>query len=201
MSLPALDTPVMLKIPDRETISARVDEVGHGWLDLDLRHAPRTPPGHLERHSVFLEWVDPAGLVRIMGHVKLSPTSPRVGPPILRFTHREVIQLLRRRDFAGGLVHARVTLVRSEEEGGGVAHATKTVAVGSKEFAVHDLPGATEGDLYEFTIWPGGNEPPVTGRGQVSRVAAKGHVVIDFTMVAEFERERLGRLLIGRDER
>jgi hypothetical protein len=39
----------------------------------------------------------------------------------------------------------------------------------------------------------------VSGRGCVSRVAAKGHVVIDFTMVAEFERERLGRLLIGRD--
>jgi hypothetical protein len=197
MSLPALDHPVMLKIPDRETISARVDDVGHGWLDLELRHAPRTPPSHLERHAVFLEYVDPAGLVRVMGHVALSPTSPRVGPPILRFTHREVIQLLRRRDYAGGLIHARVHLVRVDD--GGVAHATKTVAVGSKEFAVHDLPGAVEGDLYEFVIWPGGNEPPVSGRGCVSRVAAKGHVVIDFTMVADFERERLGRLLIGRD--
>jgi hypothetical protein len=197
VSLPALDSPVMLKIPDRETISARVDDVGHGWLDLELRHAPRTPSSHLERHAVFLEYVDPAGLVRVIGHVALSPTSPRVGPPILRFTHREVIQLLRRRDYAGGLIHARVTLVRVDD--GGVAHATKTVAVGSKEFAVHDLPGAFEGDMYEFTIWPGGNEPPVSGRGCVSRVAAKGHVVIDFTMVAEFERERLGRLLIGRD--
>jgi hypothetical protein len=197
MSLPALDHPVMLRIPDRETIGARVDDVGHGWLDLELRHAPRTPPAHLERHSVFLEYVDPAGLVRIMGHVKLSPASPRVGPPILRFTHREVIQLLRARDYAGGLVHARVTLVECEE--GGVAHATQTVAIGSAEFAVQELPGAREGDLYEFTIYPGGNEPPVRGRGRVSRIAGKGHVVLDYVMIASFERERLGRLLAGGD--
>jgi hypothetical protein len=79
-----------------------------------------------------------------------------------------------------------------------VAHATVTVAVGTKEFAVRELPGAFEGDLYDFTIWPGGNEPPASGRACVSRIAAKGHVVLDYVMVAEFERERLGRLLIAR---
>jgi hypothetical protein len=194
VSLPPLDTRVMLRIPDREVVAGRVDEVGHGWIDVELRHAPRTPLGHLERHWVFMEYVDPAGLVRIMGQVSLSPLSSRVGPPTFRFTHRETVQLLRRREFAGGVVHARVTL--SPTEGDGVAHATQTVAIGSREFAVMDLPGAVEGVLYRFTIWPGGNEPPVNGSARVSHVASKGHVTLDYVMVAEFERERLGRLLV-----
>ena len=80
-----------------------------------------------------------------------------------------------------------------------VAHATVTVAVGSDEFAVRDLPGAFVGEHYDFTIWPGGNEPPVSGRACVMRIAAKGHVMLDYVMVAEFERERLGRLLIARE--
>jgi hypothetical protein len=195
MSLPALDTRVLLRIPDREVVAGRVDEIGHGWIDVELRHPPRTPLSHVERHWVFMEYVEPAGLVRIMGQVSLSPTSSRVGPPTFRFTHRETVQLLRRREFAGGIVHARATL--SPAEGDGVAHATQTVAIGSAEFAVMDLPGAREGELYEFTIWPGGNEPPVTGRARVSRVADKGHVVLEFVMMAQFERERLGRLLVG----
>jgi hypothetical protein len=197
VSLPALNTPVMLRIPDREALSARVTYNGPGWLDVELHHAPRTPLTFLERHWVFLEYVDPAGLVRIMGQVSLSPKAPLMGPPLLRFTHREVVQLLRARKHAGGIVHARVTLVAATGEG--IAHATDTVAVGSAEFCVRDLPGAVEGDAYDFTIWPGGNEPAVSGRACVTRIAAKGHVVLDYVMVADFERERLGRLLIARE--
>jgi hypothetical protein len=197
MSLPALDTPVMLRIPDREVLSARVTYNGPGWLDVELQHAPRTSLTFLERHWVFMEYVDPAGLVRIMGQVSLSPKSPLIGPTLLRFTHREVVQLLRAREHAGGIVHARVTLMATG--GDDVAHSTVTVAVGSREFAVRDLPRAIEGDLFDFTIWPGGNEPSVSGRACVSRIAAKGHVVLDYVMVADFERERLGRLLIARE--
>ena len=197
MSLPALNTPVMLRIPDREALSARVTYNGPGWLDVELRHAPRTSLTFLERHWVFMEYVDPAGLVRIMGQVSLSPKSPLIGPTLLRFTHREVVQLLRAREHAGGIIHARVTLVAAGADD--VAHSTVTVAVGSREFAVRDLPRAIEGDLFDFTIWPGGNEPSVSGRACVSRIAAKGHVVLDYVMVADFERERLGRLLIARD--
>jgi hypothetical protein len=197
MSLPALDTPVMLRIPDREALSARVTYNGPGWLDLELNHAPRTPFSFLERHWVFLEYVDPAGLVRIMGQIGASPMASRNSQTELRFTHREVVQLLRRREHAGGIVHARANLVAAG--GDGVAHATETVAIGSAEFAVRDLPGAREGDVYDFTIWPGGNEPPVSGSARVSRIASKGHVVLDYVMIAEFERERLGRLLVGGD--
>jgi hypothetical protein len=199
MSLPALNTPVMLRIPDREALSARVTYNGPGWLDVELHHAPLTPPSFLKHHSVFLEYVDPAGLVRITGHVSLSPNAPLMGPPLLRFTHREVVQLLRAREYAGGIVHAHATLVAAADGAEGVAHATVTVAVGSAEFAVRDLPGAVEGDAYDFTIWPGGNEPAVSGRASVTRIADKGHVVLDYVMVAEFERERLGRLLIARE--
>jgi hypothetical protein len=187
----------MLRIPDREALSARVTHTGQGWLDVELHHAPRTSLSFLEHHWVFLEYVDPAGLVRIMGQVSASPKAPLMGPPVLRFTHREVVQLLRAREHAGGIVHARVTLMAAD--GDGVAHATVTVAVGSAEFAVRDLPGAVEGEHYDFTIWPGGNEPPVSGRASVARIAAKGHVMLDYVMVADFERERLGRLLIARE--
>jgi hypothetical protein len=134
--------------------------------------------------------------VRLIGQVSVSPKAPLMGPALLRFTHREVVQLLRAREHAGGIVRARVTLMAAA--GDGVAHATVTVAVGSAEFAVRDLPGAVEGEDYDFTIWPGGNEPPVSGRACVARIAAKGHVILDYVMVAEFERERLGRLLIAR---
>ena len=198
MSLPALNTPVMLRIPDREVVSARVIHNGPGWLDVEPQHPLRTPLEFLERHSLFLEYVDPAGLVRLMGNVSLSPKSTHFGPELLRFTHRAVVQLLRAREHAGGIVHARVTLVAAGAADG-VAHATVTVAVGSSEFAVRDLPGAAVGEDYEFTIWPGGNEPAVTGRACVTRIAAKGHVVLDYVMVADFERERLGRLLIARE--
>ena len=197
MSLPALDTPVMLRIPDREAVSAHVTYNGPGWLDVEPQHPLRTPLDFLERHWVFLEYVDPAGLVRLMGQVSLSPKSTHFGPELLRFTHREVVQLLRAREHAGGIVHARVALLATG--GDDVAHATVTVAVGSTEFAVRDLPGAVEGADYDFTIWPGGNEPPVSGRARVTRIAAKGHVMLDYVMVAEFERERLGRLLIARE--
>jgi hypothetical protein len=195
MSLPALDTPVILRIPDRESLSGTVTYTGQGWLDVDLNESPRTPLSFLERHWVFLEYVDPAGLVRMMGQVGISPMAPGVVPPVLRFTHREVVQLLRRREHAGGVVHAAAHLVRVDDDS--VAHATKTVAIGSSEFAVHDLPGAREDDVYQFRIWPGGNEPPVSGTARVTRVAGGGHVVLEFTMVAEFERERLGRLLVA----
>ena len=198
MSLPALDTPVMLRIPDREAVSAHVTYNGPGWLDVEPQHPLRTPLDFLERHWVFLEYVDPAGLVRLMGQVSLSPKSAHFGPELLRFTHREVVQLLRAREHAGGIVHARVTLLAAGRNDG-IAHATVTVAVGSAEFAVRDLPGAVEGADYDFTIWPGGNEPPVSGRARVTRIAAKGHVMLDYVMVAEFERERLGRLLIARE--
>jgi hypothetical protein len=196
MSLPAFDTPVMIRVPDREVLPGVVSYGGPGWLDIEPKHAPRTPISFLERHAVFLEYVDPAGLVRLRGTVSLSPDSPRYGTPTLRFNHGENVQLLRARTHAGGIVHARVNLVNAA--GDGVAHATVTVAVGTKEFAVRDLPGAYEGDLYDFTIWPGGNEPSVSGKACVSRIAAKGHVVLDYVMVAEFERERLGRLLHAR---
>jgi hypothetical protein len=196
MSLPAFDTPVMLRVPDREVLAGVVSYGGPGWLDIEPKHAPRTPISFLERHAVFLEYVDPAGLVRLRGHVSLSPTSPRYGTPTLRFSHAQNVQLLRARTHAGGIVHARVNLVKAA--GDGIAHATVTVAVGTREFAVRELPGAFEGDLYDFTIWPGGNEPSVSGKACVSRIAAKGHVVLDYVMVAEFERERLGRLLHAR---
>ena len=193
MSLPAFDTPVMIRVPDREVLSGVVSYGGPGWLDIEPKHAPRTPISFLERHAVFLEYVDPAGL---RGHVSLSPASSRYGTPTLRFNHAQNVQLLRARTHAGGIVHARVNLVKAV--GDGIAHATVTVAVGTKEFAVRDLPGAFEGDLYDFTIWPGGNEPSVSGKASVTRIAAEGHVVLDYVMVAEFERERLGRLLIAR---
>jgi hypothetical protein len=186
----------MLRVPDREILPGTVSYSGPGWLDVEPRHAPRTPLAFLERHSVFLEYVDPAGLVRLRGHVVMSPDSPRWGTPTLRFNHAQNIQLLRARTHAGGIVHARVNLVKVTDDS--VAHATVTVAVGTKEFAVRELPGALEGDLYDFTIWPGGNEPSASGRACVARIAAKGHVVLDYVMVAEFERERLGRLLIAR---
>ena len=195
-SLPAFDTPVMIRVPDREVLAGTVSFGGPGWLDIEPKHAPRTPLTFLERHSVFLEYVDPAGLVRLRGTISLSPDSPRWGTPTLRFNHGENVQLLRARTHAGGIVHARVNLVSGA--GDGIATATVTVAVGTKEFAVRELPGAFEGDLYDFTIWPGGNEPPVSGRARGGRNAHKGHVVLDYVMVAEFERERLGRLLHAR---
>jgi hypothetical protein len=199
MSLPALDTPVILRIPDRESLAGTVSYAGPGWLDVDLRESPRTPLRFLERHWVFMEYVDPVGLVRIMGQVGISPMAPGVVPPVLRFTHREVVQLLRRREYAGGSVHATAHLVRADDES--VAHATKTIAVGSSDFAVHDLPGAREGEVYTFTIWPGANEPPVRGDARVTRVAPDGYIVLEYVMIAEFERERLGRLLApGRDQ-
>ena len=65
MSLPP-STPRMPR-PDREVLSARVTYSGPGWLDVEPDHAPRTPLTFLERHAVFLEYVDPAGLVRLRG--------------------------------------------------------------------------------------------------------------------------------------
>jgi hypothetical protein len=199
MSLPALDTPVILRIPDREALPGTVTYTGQGWLDVELSDSPRTPLSVLERHWVFLEYVDPAGLVRIMGQVGVSPMAPGVVPPVLRVTHREVVQLLRRREHAGGVVHAAAHLVRADDDS--LAHATQTVAVSADEFAVRELPGAGEGEVYEFTIWPGGNEPPVSGTARVTRVAGEGHVVLEYVLVAAFERERLGRLLIAGGER
>jgi hypothetical protein len=193
MSLPTLDSSVILRVPDREALSARVERVGSGWLDVELRYPPRTPMAVLERHAVFLEYVEPAGLVRIMGHVQPTPGLP-VHANTLRFTHREVVQLLRRREHAGGRVRAPITLVAALP--GAVAHPTELVAVGASQIVVADLPGAIEGDAYEFSIQPGGNEPAVAGRAQVEHIA-DGHVVLAFVMVAEFERERLARLFAG----
>lgn len=194
MSLPVVHSTVILRIPDREVLSANVLAAGHGWLDLELEYTPRT--SSLERRWVFVEYVDPNGLVRIMGQVEPSPDHPYLGPTVLRFTHREVVQLLRRREYAGGRLHARASLVAVEPDA--VAHGTETVAVGQGEFAVRDLPGAVEGGLYDFTIAPGGNEPPIAGRAQVTSVGSYGHVVLAYVSIAAFERDRLARLLSER---
>jgi hypothetical protein len=196
MSLPVLNSTVILRIPDREVLSAYVTRAGHGWLDLELEYTPRTPLSFLEHRWVFVEYVDPNGLVRIMGQIEPSPDAPYLGPTVLRFTHREVVQLLRRREYAGGTLHARASLIAVAPDA--VAHGTETVAVGSGEFAVRDLPGAAEGDLYDFAILPGGNEPPVTGRAEVTSVGSLGHVVLSYVSIAAFERDRLARLLSER---
>ena len=198
MSLPAFDTPVMLRVPDREVLSARVSYGGPGWLDVEphARAAHAAEPSSSAMRSSSSTSIPP-------GSCACAATSacrpPRRASARRRCasTTRQNVQLLRARTHAGGIVHARVNLVKAA--GDGIAHATVTVAVGTKEFAVRDLPGAFEGDLYDFTIWPGGNEPSGQRPASVTRIAAKGHVVLDYVMVAEFERERLGRLLIARE--
>ena len=134
-------------------------------VDIEPKHAPRTPISFLERHAVFLEYVDPAGLVRLRGHVSLSPASPRFGTPTLRFNHAQNVQLLRP-------TPTRRHRARAGQPGEGRGQQRRPrhgdVLVGIKEFAVRDLPGAFEGELYDFTIWPGCNEPSVSGKASVT---------------------------------
>jgi hypothetical protein len=35
MSLPAFDTPVMIRVPDREVLAGTVSYAGPGWLDIE----------------------------------------------------------------------------------------------------------------------------------------------------------------------
>ena len=98
MSLPALDTPVMLRIPDREALSARVTYNGPGWLDVEPHHAPRTPLTFLERHF-GLPGVRRSRRARA-AHGPRQPVAQLAAHSarrLLRFTHREVVQLLRAR--------------------------------------------------------------------------------------------------------
>ena len=71
--------------------------------------------------------------------------------------------------------------------------------MGSAEFCVRDLPGAVEDDLLRLHHLAGRQR--ASGQRPRARHAhrVKGHVVLDYVMVAEFERERLGRLLIARE--
>ena len=46
MSLPAFDTPVMIRVPDREVLSGTVSYSGPGWLDVEPKHAPEDRKRH-----------------------------------------------------------------------------------------------------------------------------------------------------------
>ena len=90
MSLPAFDTPVMIRVPDREVLAGTVKlrRPRGGSTYRAPSHAPRTPLS-LPRAPLGLPGVRRPRRARAPARARssLSPDSPRWGTPTLHFNH------------------------------------------------------------------------------------------------------------------
>lgn len=182
---PARGDDVVLVIPQRERIPARVDGAGLGNYTLWLRDQPRTPAAQLSRSQVYVEFAGMDGVGRMLGTLEEDDGHHRV-----RFRTRGGIQLLCRPEALRVRMSAPATVLRVNAPDH-VALEARTVEISGGGVALRGLPTAAPGHLYQFDLHLFGDAPAITGQFRVHNVLADGIVIGRFTIISPRERARL----------
>lgn len=202
MSLPLIAAPVTLTLPDREMLPGRVDARWEGCVDVALLAAPRTPPATLQGHQVFLEWVTADGVQRRLGRVAFLDQLP-VGASfgvfdVVEFVPCADAQLLQRREYVRTEIVVGVRLRAPQPTA--VVVAACTANVGGGGLLVRGPFAAAVGDELLFELKPlddGGRL--IAGRCRVVRHTEDGGAALQFTRIAEADRDEIVRFAYTRE--
>jgi hypothetical protein len=189
---------VTIVVPQREQISARVDDSASTWVDLALLAPPRTSLPQLERSRVFLQFAGAQGLCRISGELGRRPQDARLrivgygAGEILRFSHRGNIQLLRRAEHVSSTTNARMVVLRSGSAEH-VAVEARCVELSGAMLRVQGVPFAATGQLFEFDLFLLPREAAIRGQFRVERISADGVLDGRLTRLTTTDRGRIVR--------
>jgi hypothetical protein len=192
---PSVACRVTLILPDREMLPGRVDVVGDRALQLAMFATPRTPLRQVQRSRLFLEFINEHGVCRMTGSVETLRRGAGYGDEedvydVVRFTFAGPPQLLQRREFVRARHVARVDLTPDAPDAVAVTCATVDLSGGGMK--VRGLEAVAVGAHLHFTL--ASPEPagmPITGRCRVAHITEEGDVGVQFTALAEADRERL----------
>jgi len=182
---------VSLVIPDREMLRARVDDDFPGGVDLAVLQSSLCAN---HRTTSYVEFVGVAGLWRYVGlftPVDRAPyTDPRHVRQVVRFTFAGPPQLMQRREFIRA---GHVTLVSLFDLGDpdAVAQSGFTMNISGGGLLVRGCTGLDVDDLVraDLLLEPGG--PRILAECRVVRVTDEGHVAVQFTAIADADRDIL----------
>lgn len=192
VTAPALTEQVVLSLPHRESVPARVCAQGEGFVDLTLLAAPSIPLAVLERAELFLDFRDGEASYRMLGGVK-ALAEPFGGPlgfvESVRFIARGPAELLHRRAYVRTDYVARVFLMPVEGEARPMPGVTLNVSGGG--LLLRGLAGHTLGDELRFHLELSASSPRIVGACRVVRMTPEGFVGLQFSEIADADRDRL----------
>lgn len=195
MSAIAAPTPteqVVLSLPHRESVPARVCGQGDGYVDLTLLAAPSLPLAVLERAELHLDFRDGEASYRMLGAIK-AIGEPFGGPlgfvESVRFHARGPAELLHRRAYVRTDYVARVFLMPVVGDGRPMPGVTLNVSGGG--LLLRGLAGHALGDELRFHLEISAASPRIVGACRVVRMTPEGFVGLQFTEIADGDRDRL----------
>ncbi|HEY3018596.1 MAG TPA: PilZ domain-containing protein [Solirubrobacteraceae bacterium] len=199
---PPLASSVTLILPDREMLPGRVDAVGEKALDLAMFAAPRTPLRQVQRSRLFLEFINEHGVCRMTGSVEAVRRAGYDDEPdvrdVVRFTFAGPPQLLQRREFVRARHVARVDLTVDEPGAAALTCATVDLSGGGMKLrGLEDV--AVDTQLHFRLASPEAGGTPISGRCRVVHVTDEGDVGVQFTAIAETDRDRLVTFAYARE--
>ena len=186
---------VTLILPDREMLPGRVDVVGDKALQLAMFATPRTPLRQVQRSRLFLEFINEHGVCRMTGSVEALRRGTGYGDEedvydVVRFTFAGPPQLLQRREFVRSRHVGRVDMM--VDGPGTVAVTCATVDLSGGGMKVRGLEDVAVGTELHFKLAsPVAGGTAISGRCRAVHVTDEGDVGVQFTAIAEADRDRL----------
>jgi hypothetical protein len=193
--LPRIGDEIMLAVPQREKVLARVDADGPGFFDLALLETPTTPQPQLERSALMIEFINDEGVARMHGRLDVPEYRRGVGygygeRRCVRFAHRGVPQLLQRREYIRATAEVPLVLTPVGEDDA-VAARAQALDLSGGGMQLRGLEGATVGAHYRFALELAEGEPPVQGECRIVRLDGAERAGVQFLELGQADRVRL----------
>jgi hypothetical protein len=188
--LPEPRQDVVLTLPGRERYGARVARVSEQEivLVLMLDARDRLAPGAVATMAV--EYPAPRGLVRLEGHGAVATHD------LVRFQLDGAVDVLQRRDFVRVRVVRPLALARvGPDDAPGAWIDTLTVNVSGNGVLAAGPETLEIGDPVCFRLSLAEGEPPLEGRGRVTRIADAGQRGIAIEELDSDDRRQLVRFI------
>lgn len=183
--LPQVGAELALRISGGVEQRMRVVTAGEGWLGLAWQGSVPEPSQADPRDAdAFVEYAVSEGICQLPGLVVgLASESA-----LLQFTHDAHVELLHRRAFVRAPMALSVTLVSADR--GGLASRLRTIDVSGGGMLVAGDGRASVGELMEFSLIIGLDEP-ICGECRVVRQTPGGDVALHIVTIAATDRDRL----------
>ena len=182
-ALPATGELLSLRAFGLDERRAVVESASEGALELVLAPAQAPLGPEAAGRAAYVEYGGGEGVCQLPG----SLTAPVADGSRVSLHHAGRVELLRRRAFVRAALQAGVVLVPVERPG--PACRTSTVDVSGGGMLVRGDDALEVGELLEFTLLL--EEAPVSGTCRPVRRTAGGDVGLQFTEIAEAERDQL----------
>lgn len=188
-SMPNAGDEVMLAVPQRETVHAKVVESGRDFLELELMASPRTPSFQLERSSLYVEFLNDDGICRVPGKLRPEPgTRLALGRGYgeemrVRFACKSSVQLLQRRENIRAYAAVGVTVWPASSDAPG--QDCRTVDVSGGGLRVRGLRLPRVGERYDFELRLLPRAAPILGRCEVTHLTDEGDAGVRFIQIDE----------------